>query len=277
MRRCSGTPGYNVASRWAMHRRAPCPVADRRFGTSDDEARGFHGLPWDSSLFGFSVAYVSADVIHAGRLPRVVEALRSEEVRLAYVCVPWSDAGAAAALALVGGECVDRKVRYRKAVVAGLPTPPGVESVLGKPCTADLEELALVSGTLSRFRVDPRISPDVFERLYVAWIRRSMSGAIAEDVLVVRTGKAVAGMVTVAGADGGATGVIGLIAVRDGYRGKGYGTRLMLAAESWCAAHGMPAIEVATQQRNVAACGLYTACGYEVVRDEAVFHIWLES
>lgn len=246
MRRWCGMRGYNHAVRRTMHRRAPRPVAERRLGTPDDDARGFLVLPWDSSLFGFPVARVSADAIRTGRLPRVVESLRAEGVRLAYVSLPWSDAGAAAAVALVGGECVDRKVRYRKAVVAGLPTPPGVESVLGTPCTAVLEELALASGTFSRFRADPRISPDVFERLYVAWIRRSMSGDIAEDVLVIRAADAVAGMATVAGADGGATGVIGLIAVGNGYRGNGYGTRLMLAAESWCAARDLPPLNSTT-------------------------------
>lgn len=276
MRQCFGTLGYNHADTWAMHRRVLCPVADRRLGTPDEEAPGFHVLPWDSSLFGFPVAHVSADVIHTGRLPRVVESLRAEEVRLGYISVPWSDATAAAAIALVGGRCVDRKVRFRKAVIAGLPKPAGVESVLGKPCTADLESLALVSGTYSRFRADPRIPPDLFERLYVAWIHRSMSGEIAEDVLVVRVEDRVSGMVTVVGAHGDAIGVIGLIAVGAGHRGRGYGRRLMLAAEAWCAAHDVPAIEVATQRRNAAACCLYDACGYEVVRDEAVFHIWLE-
>jgi hypothetical protein len=33
-------------------------------------------------------------------------------------------------------------------------------------------------------------------------------------------------------------------------------------------------MEVVTQMRNVAACGLYAACGYGIVGDEAVFHIW---
>lgn len=202
--------------------------------------------------------------------------MRSEGIRLAYVSVPWSDANATAALAQAGARCVDRKVRYRKEAITSHPTPSGVESVLGTCCTPDLEHLALASGAYSRFRTDPAIPPEVFTKLYVAWIRRSMAGEIAQEVLVIREGSACAGMVTIAGSECGSTGVIGLIAVQDDHRGKGYGKRLMLAAETWCTAHGMTVVEVVTQKRNVAACGLYAACGYEIVRDEAVFHVWPE-
>lgn len=236
----------------------------------------FQLLPWDTSLFGFPVASVSTDVIHTGRLQDVVEALRCEGIRLAYVSVPWSDTNATAALAQAGVRCVDRKVRYRKEAITGHPPPSGVESVLGNRCTPELEHLALASGAYSRFRTDPAIPREVFEKLYVAWIRRSIAGEIAQEVLVIHEESACAGMVTIAGSECGSTGLIGLIAVREERRGKGYGKRLMLAAETWCATHGMTAVEVVTQKRNVAACGLYSGCGYEIVRDEAVFHIWPE-
>jgi dTDP-4-amino-4,6-dideoxy-D-galactose acyltransferase len=239
-------------------------------------ARGFRPLPWDSALFGFPVARISPDVVHGGLLEHAIGALRSEGVQLAYVSVPWSDADATAALTLVGAWCVDRKVRFRKEAITSRQPPPGIESVVGHPCTADLEQLALVSGTYSRFRADPRIAPEVFEKLYVAWMHRSMAGEIARDVLVIHEGSSCVGMVTVAESDGGSTGTIGLIAVADGHRGQGHGKRLMLGAEAWCAARGLTAMEVVTQMQNVAACGLYAACGYEIVGDEAVFHLWPE-
>jgi dTDP-4-amino-4,6-dideoxy-D-galactose acyltransferase len=78
------------------------------------------------------------------------------------------------------------------------------------------------------------------------------------------------------GSDGDATGTIGLLAVDEAHRGRGYGKRLVDAAEVWCAARGMRAVEVVTQMRNTAACSMYTACGYGIVGDEAVFHIWPE-
>lgn len=243
--------------------------------TTAASASGFRLLPWDSSLFGFPVAQIAADAVAGGGLPEVMAALRSSGVRLAYAAVPADDSRAIAALEATGGQGVDRKVRYRKTRLSAGPAPAGIESVFGHPCTAELEHLALASGVCSRFRTDPLIAPDVFRALYVAWIRRSMAGEIAREVFVIRDGVACAGMITLTTLEPGPTGVIGLIAVADGHRGKGYGRRLMLAAEAWCAAHGMPAIEVATQQRNAAACGLYAACGYEVVRNEAVFHIWL--
>jgi dTDP-4-amino-4,6-dideoxy-D-galactose acyltransferase len=239
-------------------------------------AQGFEPLPWDSALFGFPVARVFTHAIDAGRVSAVVEALRFAGVRLAYVSVPWTHTHATDALAQAGARCVDRKVRLRKEAISGRATPPGVESVLGTPCTSNLERLALASGGCSRFRADPGIPSIVFERLYIAWIRRSVAGEIAQDVLVIRDGSLCAGMVTVNGSDGDATGTIGLLAVDEAHRGRGYGKRLVDAAEVWCAARGMMAVEVVTQMRNTAAYGLYTACGYGIVGDEAVFHIWPE-
>ena len=238
---------------------------------------GFQLLPWDSSLFGFPVARVSANTFDSERLPNVLEALRSAGVRLAYASTPWSDTVATKALGMAGARCVDRSVRYRKEGLSRRPMPSGIESVLGKPCTPHLERLALSSGARSRFRADPGIPAEIFEKLYRAWIRRSMAGEIAGEVLVIRAGGAVSGMVTVAGSDSAPTGVIGLIAVDETHRGKGYGKQLVLGAEAWCAGRGLQALEVVTQARNAAACSLYDACGYGIVHDDAVFHLWLET
>jgi dTDP-4-amino-4,6-dideoxy-D-galactose acyltransferase len=114
----------------------------------------------------------------------------------------------------------------------------------------------------------------VFPQLYLTWIRRSVSHEIADEVLVSKAGGQLSGLVTLAVKDG--LGEIGLVAVAESQRGRGLGRCLMVAAESNASARGAQALEVVTQGANAAACALYTARGFELAREEAVYHIWME-
>lgn len=250
--------------------------APRALGPESLTPRDFRMLAWDSELFGFPVASVFPEAVEAGRLPLVVDALRSAGVRLAYASVPSSQADAAQALLMAGALPVDRKIRYRKEAVDFTKACAGVESVLGNACTQELDGLALRSGAYSRFRSDPAIPEDIFAALYLAWMRRSVSGEIAADVLVVRDGETIAGMVTVGPTTSAGVAVIGLIAVREDRCRSGVGKALVQGVEAWGFARNAAAIEVCTQGRNTAACRLYEACGFEAVADDAIFHLWID-
>ena len=235
---------------------------------------GFTVLPWDSELFGFPVAVIQAEFIHADRWLSVQEALRAEGVRLAYASVDWTDTLACDSLRARGARQVDCKRRYRKPLTTECLMPDGLEGVRGRPCSADFESLALASGEYSRFRTDPNVPRGVFQNLYKIWIRRSLSGEIADTVLALFEGQDLAGMITVAAS--GETGVIGLVAVAAEHRGRGFGRRLVQGAEAWCAAQGLQTLEVITQGQNVPARALYAASGFSCATEEAVFHLWLE-
>ena len=230
-------------------------------------------LPWDSELFGFPVARLRPEALAPSTIGPAVEALRGAGVRLAYATSPWGDATAEAAMAACGATRVDRKVTYRAALPALVPWPDGAERWTSPEASPELEDLALQSGHLSRFKVDPAVPRRVFEALYLAWIRRSVRGEIADAVLVTSDGDRLTGMVTLARK--GDVGTIGLIAVGDGQRGRGLGRMLMHASEAWCRREGLSTLEVVTQGDNRAACGLYEARGGVRVGDVSVHHLWL--
>lgn len=231
----------------------------------------FEPLAWDTELFGFPVArLISRDVSKAAAQ------MKEFGIRLAYASVPMHDSEARAKLTGAGALLVDRRLRFRKDLTAPLRMPEGAESWSGRASTPDLEELALASGHLSRFRVDPRIPSEVFRTLYLTWIRRSLSGEIADEVLVIEADRVAKAMVTLGKSTNfGAVGTIGLLAVAAGARGRGYGKRLIAAAEAWCVSHGATALEVVTQGRNTEACALYASSGCNVVADDVVYHLWL--
>jgi len=233
---------------------------------------GFERLAWDSDLFGFSVArLISSEV------PQALAQMRHSGVRLAYASVRYDDQEARARMDEAGALLVDRKLRFRKELETSVARPIGIASWTGRPCTPELDALAIASGHASRFRLDPRVPPETFRTLYVTWMRRSVSGEIADEVLVIEDAGIPKAVVTIAQPDSSEqTGIIGLLAVAEGSRGRGYGRRLISASEAWCMDRGASALEVVTQGRNAGACSLYTSSGFRVVADDAIYHLWID-
>jgi dTDP-4-amino-4,6-dideoxy-D-galactose acyltransferase len=237
------------------------------------ETRDFTLLKWDSELFGFYVARLHPDCINGNRLERAIMDLHTEGIRLAYATLPWSDDKGRVLLDRAGAFMADRKILFKKQLSYPVRMPEGVEIWPGPECSLELEALALASGHYSRFRLDPQIPSHVFPNLYAQWIQRSVRGEIADVVLVAKENGILAGMVTLT--VDGEIGNIGLIAVAEGSRGLGIGRRLMVAAEAFCAARKSRWLQVVTQGTNQAACALYTACGFELAEENAVYHIWV--
>lgn len=231
----------------------------------------FQILPFDSELFGFPVARLDT----SASVGPAKEALRAGGVRLAYAIVAWDEGVIRKDLEASGAELVDHKVRFRKELLEIPTTPIGVGPWKGTVCTPELEALALASGHRSRFLTDARVPRHVFPELYLAWIQRSVRHEIADDVLVMQVGGKPIALVTLAVKAG--LGEIGLVAVHESQRGRGLGRLLMAAAEASAIARGASHLEVVTQGVNAGACALYAASGYAVVKEEAVYHVWMES
>jgi dTDP-4-amino-4,6-dideoxy-D-galactose acyltransferase len=236
----------------------------------------FDELPWDSQLFGFPVARLRAAAITSDRFMLAMAALRAGGIRLAYGLIPWKDGNGRSLFESIGAHMVDRKTRFRKHLASKVSRfPDGVELWPSQECPTELEALALASGHQSRFRIDPRVPSHVFQELYLAWIRRSVLGEIAQAVLISREAGKIAGMVTLSSGEGVAE--IGLLAVDRVCRGKGVGKRLMAASETWAVECGAASLEVVTQGANAEACALYAASGLDIVDQQAVYHVWMEE
>jgi len=233
-------------------------------------------LEWDSAFFGFPVARILTTKAHSLQLGRILSKLR-QRVALAYWMTDGGDLESAAAAKSHGGVLVDRKITYVMNLASGGEAAPeaGIvcEYVEGTS-NSFLEDLAIQSGEHSRFNVDQKIPKDRFEEMYRIWMRRSVSRELADKVLVVRgEGDSISAMITVGDKNG--QGDIGLVAVDSRWRGRGYGTALMLASRRYFVSKGYKYSQVVTQADNVAACALYRKSGYVVEKVENVFHFWL--
>ncbi|UPU37641.1 GNAT family N-acetyltransferase [Geomonas paludis] len=234
-------------------------------------------LDWDSGFFGFKVARILPERLQGAELQAALVGLEQAGVTLAYWACDPDDHGSQQAALESGGFLADRKVTYcidaatmrdRSIAATGIP----VERYLDQVTTPELEDLALQAGVYSRFRIDPRMPREKFEALYRLWIRKSVEGQIADQVLVARESGRIVGMVTVGRK--GERADIGLVAVDASMRGKNLGGALVHSAQQWALQNGFDVAQVVTQGENLAACRLYEKWGYKVDSVRNIYHFW---
>lgn len=236
----------------------------------------FKLLPWDSEFFGFPVASLGEAPLDHAELRAALDEMREHAVRLVYWAPPAADVAAERAGRAERGRLVDRRTTYAIDLAGRDPDGPAKADIAtfeGRESSPELERLAIQSGRLSRFAVDPEIPRHRFEALYRLWMRNSLSGDLASAVLVARQADAIVGMVTLAEADD--RGSIGLIAVDESARGRGLGSALVRASFTWCRERGLGELTVVTQGSNLPACRLYEKHGFQRSRVQSFFHFWL--
>ena len=68
---------------------------------------------------------------------------------------------------------------------------------------------------------------------------------------------------------------IGLLAVAGANQGKGIGKLLEAAARQQAQRWNCPTLQVVKQRDNERACRFYVRCGFGLVREEHIYHLWL--
>lgn len=248
-------------------------------------------LPWDTDFLGFGVARLVAHALDTKSLAAQVNAARRANIRLLYLTADSVDARSNASARQAGAWLADRKVTFGMVVPAAAANWSVPLAVLPtRTWSAPLENLALQSGEFSRFRHDPRLSPDVFPRLYGQWLRNSLVGKKAREVLVyndltlnktpfgntpynIAESSLPLGLLTL-GLNAGRAD-IGLLAVATNARRRGVGSVLVRAAQQRAAASSIYELQVVTQRDNLLACSFYQFCGFVEWQCEHVYHLWL--
>jgi dTDP-4-amino-4,6-dideoxy-D-galactose acyltransferase len=228
---------------------------------------------WDSEFFGYPVGILSySDELTPSFLHRLIT---TSSYRLVYAFVAPGDSVANATLQKAGGFWSDTKIVYtKKSTLTDLPENPFIRRLDAKQEEnyAALLALALASGIHSRFKTDPHFTNNEFQRLYQAWLDRSLEGSMADHVWIYQQEGEVAGFVTDIRKENIVE--IGLIAVNSTFRGLGIGSSLLAHVEALAKAKAASAVEVATQRANGGACRFYEQNGYRVKEEINIYHFW---
>jgi dTDP-4-amino-4,6-dideoxy-D-galactose acyltransferase len=240
-------------------------------------------LSWDSEHFEFPVARIFGERLEEDHLSEILLAAQEQGVALVYWST-WSGRRLTADLLNeFSGTLVDQKVTFAvqieqaaRAVRLVAPADIRVEEWDAQPASDELIRLGIAAGVHSRFRTDPRIPAGKCTELYATWAKRSTMHELSDLVLVaIAASGRPAGLLTASIRDEAAS--IGLLAVDEGFRGRGIGSTLISRAHAWMCRRGAETCDVVTQLGNKAACRLYESCGYQLALAQDFYHFWVQE
>ncbi|WP_425639483.1 GNAT family N-acetyltransferase [Algoriphagus yeomjeoni] len=162
-------------------------------------------------------------------------------------------------------QMVDTKITFQKTLTS-IEKSEEIQNYENPTLEDELLDLAYLSGEYSRFRIDPRLRQEEFQKLYKLWIQKAWE---AKQLLIAPNR---AGMVTYTHEKD--QGAIGLIAVSEDHQGQGLGKKLVKAAEYKCYQEGAKEMLIPTQESNTPACKLYESLGYTPAELAYVYHWW---
>ena len=229
---------------------------------------------WDSDFFGFEVYEIPSEVISPNDVEACLDHCRKKDARLVYYQRPEGEGEIQLNVKDVHTFLADHKTTLiKRSLKKKNPSLP-VEAFDKVEAVSDLYPLAIETGVQSRFKVDPRIPNEKFEELYELWIKGSVEGRMADEVLVIKKDGDVTALVTLKVKEG--CGDIGLIGVSKDFRGQGFATELLKASENWTVEKGFDCLTVVTQGKNETAMKLYLRNGFDVSDVKLFYHLWMD-
>lgn len=234
-------------------------------------------LSWDTKFFGWKIGSISLSSPVEKDVNSLINEGKKQKFSLLYVFLPGKYSRRKKVLNQYGGVLVDKKVTFKRRLVSDDVHPfspdPHIHSYFHHKTTKQLNRLAYEAGHMSRFYKDRRIPRMLYRKLYETWVRKSLNGKIADNVLVYQDQGVILGFITYQIQN--SVGKIGLVAVSRKTRGKAIGTKLMRHVFYELKQRKIKNVYVVTQLGNKSACAFYLKNGYHVYKKEYVFHFWL--
>ena len=226
-------------------------------------------LTWDTEFWGIRAARVHGDNDNDLRLADAECA--DLGIRWASMLAPSVATSLVNSAIRVGYDMVDIRVTLRMTLDSSI-SDRSVE--IAAP--DDIEAMASIASTAfpaSRFSVDPHLDDNRCADFYDTWLRNSVSGQMADAIVVSRHFGEIDGFMTVRIAKDH-TGLLPLVAIRADRRGRGVGRRLLDDALAWFGAQRCRELDVVTQLSNTPAIGLYESVGFRIVESGIWLHRW---
>lgn len=221
-------------------------------------------LDWDTEFFGkdvFSLKTSSIDLIQDSfkSLPKN---------SLLYI---FSDKE----LASYAKNLVDKKVTFvisLNEIDQDLGSLDGIFLYSHTPLSREeLIFLSLESSKHSRYRIDPEISNDKADELYIKWIDKTINNLATHEILALKRDGRIVGMIAIKMVSG--CHHIELVAVHPKYYRQGIAGKLIKASFQHALEKGVRDVSVVTQLDNVEACGLYKKYNFKIDTVKYLYHL----
>jgi dTDP-4-amino-4,6-dideoxy-D-galactose acyltransferase len=234
----------------------------------------YEELKWDSDFFEVKVGKINRSKLTINELNIILNVAKNHEFKLIY----WSSDKMLNPIKIqkLNGIFVDKKTTLEMPLNIGINQinlEKNIITEFDKKFTEEIEELSIQSAKFSRYAIDKNISRDKFQMLYRIWIRKSIQGEIADNILIAVDNGQLAGMITLGNKNG--KGDIGLLCVKEEFRGRKIGQMLLKSAQKWLFNKKYSECQVITQGNNIPAINLYKKCSFSIVREEFFYHFWI--
>lgn len=227
----------------------------------------YFAVPWDSDAFGFCVGQIASLELATGDpaadFSQFEQWCRQLEARLVSCRLPHDRLREAAWLESRGFRFIEMVYRPRLEPLQAMP--PHAEAALDiAPITADdlaeVEDIAAVAFTTSRFLLDPALDRELSGQRYRRWVRTSFANP-DHQVLKAEIDGAIVGFFVVEERDDG-TAYWHLTAIAPAFQNRGIGKALWRAMLARHYRAGLRAVETTVSAHNTAILNLYAQLGF---------------
>lgn len=225
-------------------------------------------LTWDTEFFGIKIYKIDTSGYNICEIENSARTGFGSGAELIYLVIPDE----IDKKEIYQNSLVDQKVVYEKKLKNLTLLDPHIIEYSGCTVPQKLYDIALESGIYSRFKLDSKFPAGSYEKLYRKWIEKSVSGEIADKVLVYKDNDETLGMITLKIKP--SHGEIGLLASDYSAQGKGIGSKMISESENYLFSRNIYTMEVATQLKNSPACRFYEKNGYTVKNIFNYYHLW---
>ena len=215
-------------------------------------------LPWDSGFFGVRIG--QSDIQTQAMLEDILSEASSKKLDLVYL---FSDIK-------LDGVSFPAEIRaYYEAPVLDLPKPKPPNDIWYRYRRLRYSDVPALYGisagfiTFSRFR---SFSQDKLIQFYRLCVDRDIDRG---RIYVIEYHGLVAGFVSLR------EGRISLIGVHDSLQGQGIGKHLLDIAMHDANVNSIETLKVNTNKDNLPARNLYEKCGFKMVKQEYIYHVWI--
>jgi RimJ/RimL family protein N-acetyltransferase len=238
-------------------------------------------VPWDTEIFGFSVAQISRIEIGGdGRSARLFQRFddwcAERDVRLVSCRLHHTMLRESMALEGVGFRFVEMVYEPRLDTLETLPEPRRVVSI-AKAGAADIDPIESIAHdvfTTGRYLLDWRLSAESSKRRYARWVRTSFEGD-AQTVLKAEVDGTLVGFFIVERRPDDSV-YWHLTAIAPGWQGQGLGLSVWQTMLQRHRAEGATSVQTTISGHNAPAMNLYARLGFAFSAPQMTFH-WLRS
>lgn len=234
-------------------------------------------LEWDSQFFACRIARVEAQAFTRQNIEEILGWASEQRVECLYFLCPPDNSESVIMAEERGFHLVDIRVELNwQATEVSDHSPENIDSIrLFEP--KDSEELRQIASNIytdTRFYYDQQFSRSQVSALYSTWLTQHCEDP-SNKVFVAADSNGVGGFIACR-FDSSQVGRISLLGVKTDAQGKGYGRKLVTAAQRYFLNEAASEICVVTQGRNIAAQRLYQAQGFRTKNLNLWYHKWFK-